>query len=96
MIDVGRITVAVYGVGGTRQRLRKRIVGSAKKIRIVKRMIEKEIYTQLTFKPNGNISPCPYKAECYNCPTGCKGESYWCKRYDKKVRESEGMIWKAP
>lgn len=37
---------------------------------------------QLSFAPNGNISPCPWKAECYNHPAGCKGESYWCKRYD--------------
>ena len=39
---------------------------------------------QLSFAPNGNISPCPYREECCTYPVGCHGESYWCKRYDKK------------
>lgn len=27
---------------------------------------------------------CPHKEKCYNHPAGCKGLSYWCKRYDKE------------
>lgn len=46
-------------------------------------------YTQLSLAPNGNITPCPYKEECINCPSGCQGISYWCKRYEKKEREEE-------
>lgn len=38
---------------------------------------------QLSFMPNGNIAPCPYRFGCINHPYGCDGISYWCKRYDK-------------
>ena len=38
---------------------------------------------QLSFMPNGNIAPCPYRMDCINHPYGCQGESYWCKRHDK-------------
>ena len=38
---------------------------------------------QLSFMPNGNIAPCPYREECITYGSGCRGESYWCKRYDK-------------
>ncbi len=38
---------------------------------------------QLSFMPNGNIAPCPYRFGCINHPYGCQGKSYWCKRYDK-------------
>lgn len=39
---------------------------------------------QLSFMQNGNISPCPYKDKCSTYNVGCKGISYWCKRFDKK------------
>ncbi len=39
---------------------------------------------QLSFAPNGNITPCPWKDVCLNHPAGCKGYSYWCKRFDKE------------
>lgn len=38
--------------------------------------------SQISFAPNGNISPCPYKEDCINHPAGCGGESYWCERFD--------------
>ena len=31
-----------------------------------------------------DLVPCPHKEKCYNHPAGCKGLSYWCKRYDKE------------
>ena len=40
---------------------------------------------QLSFMPNGNIAPCPYRMECVNHPYGCQGKSYWCKRHDKET-----------
>ena len=39
---------------------------------------------QYEFCENGNIKPCPYKDECINCPAGCSGESWWCKRIMRK------------
>ena len=38
---------------------------------------------QLSFAPNGNISPCPYIRDCNTYGIGCQGTSYWCKRFDK-------------
>lgn len=37
---------------------------------------------QVRFMPNGNIAPCPFTEMCINHPEGCKGISYWCRRYD--------------
>lgn len=37
---------------------------------------------QLSFAANGNITPCPWADECINYPAGCRGHSYWCKRFD--------------
>ena len=34
---------------------------------------------QLSFAPNGNLSPCPYRLECRTYGIGCQGGSYWCK-----------------
>lgn len=43
---------------------------------------------QLSFAPNGNIMPCPYRSYCLNHPAGCKGESHWCKRIpEEKEKE---------
>lgn len=39
---------------------------------------------QLSLAPNGNITPCPWADECINYPIGCRGESYWCKRFNSK------------
>lgn len=44
-------------------------------VRSIKRYIEKE---------SNKLIPCPHKEKCYNHPAGCKGLSYWCKRYDKE------------
>ena len=48
---------------------------------------------QLSFAPNGNITPCPWKMQCYNYPAGCKGNSYWCKRFD--TEEDRKIMLKA-
>ena len=40
---------------------------------------------QLSFAPNGNISPCPYIRDCNTYGIGCQGTSYWCKRFDTKT-----------
>lgn len=40
---------------------------------------------QLSFAENGNIAPCPWASDCINYPTGCKGVSYWCKRFDIEI-----------
>lgn len=37
---------------------------------------------QIRFMPNGNIAPCPFTEMCINHPEGCKGISYWCRRFD--------------
>ena len=47
------------------------------------KVIDAEV-EQLSFAANGNITPCPYRAICLTYPVGCHGESYWCKRYDRK------------
>lgn len=39
---------------------------------------------QLSFMPNGNIAPCPYRQQCLNHPAGCEGKSHWCKRIPTK------------
>lgn len=38
------------------------------------------MFEQLSFAPNGNIVPCPYREHCLNHPSGCSGDSHWCKR----------------
>ena len=38
------------------------------------------MFEQLSFAPNGNIKPCPYREQCLNHPAGCQGLSHWCKR----------------
>ena len=35
---------------------------------------------QVSIAPNGNIQPCPYFEDCLNYPSGCSGQSYWCRR----------------
>lgn len=50
---------------------------------------------QLSFMPNGNIAPCPYREECRTYKVGCQGISYWCKRGEKDghtVRDSKGKL----
>lgn len=37
---------------------------------------------QVKFADNGNVMPCPFTDGCLNHPTGCKGISYWCGRFD--------------
>lgn len=39
------------------------------------------------FKPNGNISPCPYTEECSTYGVGCKGESWWCNQKGIKIEK---------
>lgn len=53
-------------------------------------------YEQLEFVPNGNISPCPYKDDCLNYPSGCKGISHWCnripeRRSNERIHKSAGL-----
>ena len=44
---------------------------------------------QLSFANNGNIRPCPWTAICINHPSGCSGQSYWCKRCDTETDRKE-------
>ena len=44
---------------------------------------------QVKMLENGNISPCPYKDNCPNCPAGCKGISWWCGRQFKEKDEND-------
>lgn len=44
---------------------------------------------QLMILPNGNLSPCPWRINCFNHPKGCYGNSYWCGRFDD---DPEGTI----
>ena len=50
-----------------------------------------QIMGQLSFMPNGNIAPCPYREKCITFGKGCKGISYWCKRYDKKRGQGDAV-----
>ena len=53
---------------------------------------------QLSFMPNGNIAPCPYRHQCLNHPAGCEGKSHWCKRIpdekEKSLWEKMGEKWR--
>lgn len=40
------------------------------------------LHGQVRFADNGNIMPCPFTDDCINYPTGCRGISYWCRRFD--------------
>lgn len=44
---------------------------------------------QLSFAPNGNISPCPYIRDCNTYGIGCQGISYWCKHGEDMKHESK-------
>lgn len=60
-----------------------------------KHMANKECKGQLSFAPNGNISPCPFKELCRNYPSGCSGASLWCDRdyryFEKYGRTVQNM-----
>ena len=55
---------------------------------IWKELSMKQLTFDELFKPNGNVSPCPYTKDCSTFGVGCKGESWWCKqkgiKYEKK------------
>ena len=44
---------------------------------------------QLSFMPNGNIAPCPYREKCTTYKIGCQGISYWCKHGEEMKNESK-------
>ena len=44
---------------------------------------------QLSFMPNGNIAPCPYREGCSTYKVGCQGISYWCKHGEEMRNESK-------
>ena len=50
------------------------VFGDTKRTAVLSTRIE-----QLSFAPNGNLSPCPYRLECRTYGIGCQGVSYWCK-----------------